>query len=49
LAIGKVDIVLSAFNINNISYFPVSYKIDEKAGVTKAEDLLGTKFTLKQL
>ena len=49
LAIGKVDIVLSAYNANNISYFPISYRSDEKAGVATADDLLGSQFTLRQL
>lgn len=42
LAIGKVDIVLSSYNANNISYFPISYRSDEKAGVVAADDLLGS-------
>jgi len=29
LCIGKCDIVLSAFNITNLCYFPVSYSSDE--------------------
>jgi hypothetical protein len=49
LAIGKVDMVLSAYNASNISYFPISYRSDEKAGVVSADDLLGSQFTLRQL
>jgi hypothetical protein len=49
LAVGKVDIVLSAYNAHNLSYFPTSYRADEKAGVTTPDDLLGTHFTLTQL
>lgn len=49
LSIGKVDIVLSAFNCSNVSYFPCSYQVDEEKGIKSSEDLLGMEFTLKQL
>ena len=41
LSIGKTDLVLSAFNISNVSCFPCSYGKDQEKGVTRSEDLLG--------
>ncbi len=29
MAIGKTDLVFSAFNISNLSYFPCSYNSDD--------------------
>lgn len=49
LAIGKLDILLSPFNISNVSYFPISYEVDKEKGVQTAKDLLGEQFQLKQL
>lgn len=46
LVVGKLDIMLSAFNCTNLSYFPVSYAPDAQANSSK--DLLGEHFTLKQ-
>lgn len=41
LSIGRVDLIFSAFNCSNVSYFPCSYAADEKKGVKTSEDFLG--------
>ena len=44
LAVGRVDLVISALNCSNISHFPSTYG----RGVGKADDLLGREFVLRQ-
>ena len=41
LTIGRVDLVFSAFNISNVSFFPCSYGADEEKKVKESDDLLG--------
>lgn len=48
LCIGKCDIILSAYNMTNLCYFPVSYAPDGEQITSTTEALLGSKkFKLK--
>lgn len=49
ISVGRADIVCSAFNCANVSFFPCSYWKDDEKGVATAEDLLGKEFILRQL
>ena len=41
MTIGKCDIVLSAYNVTNLCYFPVSYEIDGEGLCQTDEKLCG--------
>jgi hypothetical protein len=50
LCIGKCDVVLSAFNITNLCYFPVSFDTDHEGICQTAEVLCGgKKFKVKEV
>ena len=50
ICIGKCDILVTAFNIKSLSYFPVSYAIDKNNIVTSAASLCtGKNFQLEDI
>ena len=50
LSIGKCDMVMSGFNVENLCYFPVSYGADQEGVCGSWESLCGgRKFSLLEL